>query len=155
MKKIYFIFLLLCSMSAWAQVQIAPLATASSRFRQTRTSAMLQEPEIRMGSFEFSAPDEIRWIYDGLENLRLPDQMLALIKQAVSGRMEGAEELFQMEWNEQELTMVPRKKQMKRFFSSIRIVFAADGVARQVLLTEPTGDTTTIEFINIKYTITH
>ncbi len=108
-----------------------------------------------MGSFEFSAPDEIRWIYDGLENLRLPDQMLALIKQAVSGRMEGAEELFQMEWNEQELTMVPRKKQMKRFFSSIRIVFAADGVARQVLLTEPTGDTTTIEFINIKYTITH
>lgn len=151
-KKILLILFIMCA-SAHAQVRVAQLASASSRFRQVRSSALLQEPEVRMGSFEFAAPDAIRWVYDGLENLQMPDQMLAMIRQSVSGNMQDLDALFAVEWSQQQLTMIPRRKQMKRFFTSIRIVFAADGVAREVVLTEPTGDTTTIEFINISYTL--
>lgn len=153
MKKFYLLLVLICSVSLNAQVSVARLATATARFKQVRTSSMLKEPEVRMGSFEFAAPDQIKWVYDGLENLQLPEQMLGLIRQAVSGNMDDIDNMFQTEWKDKELTMTPKKKQMKRFFASIRIKFSSDGVARQVILTEPSGDITSIEFINIRYTV--
>lgn len=140
-------------LSANAQVSVTHIETAASRFKQVRTSAMLQEPEIRMGSFEYVAPDSIQWVYDGIENLRLPEQMLELIRQAVSGNTDRLNDMFLTEWEDATLTLIPQKKQMKRFFSSIQIIFSPDGVAHHVILTEPTGDITSIEFINIRYTI--
>lgn len=153
MRRRLIYMMLLVSLAANAQLQVAQLETATSRFRQVRTSAMWQEPETRMGTFEYAAPDQIRWTYDGLENLQLPEQMRTLIRQAVSGRIEGINELFHTEWQEMTLTMTPRKKPMRRLFSSIQIVFSPNGVARQVILTEPSGDVTAIEFVNIRYTI--
>lgn len=141
-----------CSIAASAQLQVARLETATSRFKQIRTSTMLQAPETRIGTFEYEAPNQIKWIYDGYENLQLPEQMLGLICQAVSGNTEDLNDMFLTEWEEQTLTMTPRKKQMKRFFSLIQIIFSSDGVAHQVILTEPSGDVTAIEFINIRYT---
>lgn len=152
MKKWLIYIAFCCSVTTNAQLQVARLETATSRFKQIRTSTMLQTPETRYGMFEYTAPDQIKWIYDGLENLQLPEQMLGLIRQAVSGNMEGINEMFFTEWEKQTLTMTPRKKQLKRFFSTIQIIFSPDGVAHQVILTEPSGDVTAIEFINIRYT---
>lgn len=152
MKKILLLIFICASLAAQAQVKVTMIQTASSRFRQTRTSMMLEKPEIRQGSFRFIAPDSICWKYDGLDNVRLPEQMLGFIRQAVSGDMAAAEGSFNISWKDKTMILTPIKKQIKRFFTNIHIVFNDKGVAREVRLIEPSGDETLIEFINLQYT---
>lgn len=145
---LFFFISLFCS----AQVQVKQLNRAESRFRQTRTSSMLEKPEVRNGYFLFIAPDSICWKYDGMENIQLPKPMLALIRQAVSGNIEAAKKAFNISWKGSNMVLIPLKNQVKRFFSSITIVFGNEGVAKKVELVEPNGDTTEIEFLKLKYT---
>lgn len=151
-KYILFIFLFVVSLTIQAEVQIALLKNAEANFKQTRTSMVLAEPIIQRGSFAYVAPDSICWKYDKLENLRLPEQMLSLIKQAVSGDLESAKSTFETKWDKQALTLVPKKKQIQKIFQQITILFDTNGVATKVYLDEPNGDQTKIEFINMKYT---
>lgn len=112
-------------------------------FRQTRTSAMLEKPEVLTGHMHYVAPDEITWRYDGAEATPLPAPILGYIRTMVT-----TENAVTDGWIE----VTPLPKQVKRFFSSIRI-FLKDGVAHEVILTEPNGDQTKIEFINPQYKI--
>lgn len=153
MRKTLICIFTLLSLTLSAQVKVARLAQAESTFRQVRTSALLDRPEQRTGHFRYTAPDMIEWKYDGLENLQFPEQMLGFIRQAVSGDMDAAAAIFDIQWSDMTATMLPKKKQMRRFFEKIEIVFVKEGVARRVILTEPSGDTTEIEFINLKYNI--
>lgn len=150
-KYILFIFLFV-SLTIQAEVQIALLRKAEANFKQTRTSMVLTEPIVQRGFFAYVAPDSICWKYDELDNLRLPEQMLSLIKQAVSGDLESAKNTFETKWDKQALTLVPKKKQIQKIFQQIIILFDTNGVATKVYLEEPNGDQTKIEFINMKYT---
>jgi len=133
-----------------AEVPIAEVKTVDADFVQTRVSMALNEPVSQKGHFQFVAPDSIDWRYSNI-SAQLPEQMLSMIKQAVSGQTEQLEQLFLMSWDNNKLTLSPKKKQMQRFFSKIIIDFTSKGVAQQVLLVEPTGDTTKIEFLNMRY----
>lgn len=133
-----------------AQVPIAKVKKADADFLQTRTSVALNEPICQKGHFQFIAPDSIEWRYSNV-SAQLPEQMLGMIKQAVSGQTQQLEQMFSMAWDKNKLTLTPKKKQMQRLFSKIVIDFTSKGVAQQVLLLEPIGDTTKIEFLNMKY----
>ena len=136
----------------YGQVQIKQLKMAESRFCQTRTSSMLGKPEVMNGYFRFVAPDSVCWKYDGLDNVKLPKQMLELIRQSVSGDMQSVNEAFKIIWQDDNMVMMPLKNQIKRFFTSIIIMFDKEGVAKKIILLEPNGDTTEIEFLKLKYT---
>lgn len=112
-------------------------------FRQTRTSAMLAEPQILTGHMHYAAPNELTWQYDGAEQSPLPPQLLEYIRTMVA-----AESAVKDGWVE----VSPLPKQVKRFFSSIKILMK-NGVAHEVILTEPNGDQTKIEFITPQYTL--
>jgi len=152
MRKYITLSLVILSLSVHAEVEIALLKSAESQFKQIRTSAVLTDPLIQMGKFAYYAPDSIYWKYDGLDNVQLPEQMLSLIRQAVSGNMASVNGTFETTWHEQKLTLIPKKKQISKFFKQIDIYFNAAGVATTVILSEPSGDQTQIEFINMKYT---
>lgn len=152
MRHILLILFLAIGLTTAAQVQPRQLKRAESSFRQTRISVMLENPEVREGSFLYIAPDSIRWCYDGMENVKLPKQMLSLIRQAVSGDVQTVKSMFRISWHGNDMMLTPLKNQVKRFFSTIKVTFTNDGVAKRVLLTEPNGDTTEIEFLKLKYT---
>lgn len=151
MKKYILLYIALYGLNASAQVEIALLKNAQAEFMQTRKSMVLTEPIVQRGTFVYIAPDSICWKYDGLENVNLPEQMLSLIKQAVSGNMDSTKGIFDMVWHGKCLTLIPKKKQISKFFKQISIHFNTTGVATKVCLEEPKGDQTEIEFINMKY----
>ncbi|MBO7502095.1 MAG: outer membrane lipoprotein carrier protein LolA [Paludibacteraceae bacterium] len=143
--------LLICSTCLPAQVEIARIRSAESPFRQTRTSTMLLTPQQVTGQFGYIAPDSIAWKYQENTSIHIPQQMLQLIRQSVSGDILAIQRNFQMEWEGRKLSLRPSKKQIQRFFRLIRIEFTQDGVAKTVELFEPNGDKTEIEFTNMKY----
>lgn len=112
-------------------------------FRQTKTSSMLAEPQILTGHMHYVAPDEITWQYDGAEQSSLPPQLIDYIRAMVTSEsavMDG--------W----VDVSPLPKQVKRVFSSVKMLMK-NGVAHEVILTEPNGDQTKIEFITPQYTL--
>lgn len=151
-KQLTYLFLLF-SVVLHAEGKVAVLQTAQARFTQTRTSSLLEEPIVQTGFFAYVAPDSITWIYDGQQNAMIPEPMLAFIKQAVSGDVLTAKSTFDVQWEAETLVLTPLKKQIKRFFTSIRIRFDNDGVATDLLLEEPNLDQTQIVFTNMKYSI--
>lgn len=152
MKKLLFIlcWLPFCAI-AWAQSQVAP-KHIDADFRQVRSSAMLQTDQVLTGRFVFDAPDRIQWKYNGGVEARLPEQMLRFISRAVGGGFLQSDEDFEVSRQGDMLTLTPKKKQLKKMFSSIVIRFSAQtGIAEEVLMTETGGDSTTIYFTNIHY----
>lgn len=153
MKKYIFFVLITISLSVNAEVKVALLKDAEARFKQTRTTMVVTEPIVQTGTFVYMAPDSICWKYDGMEKVQLPKQMLTFIRQAVSGDFNSTKDAFDTRWDEQKLTLTPLKKQIKKFFSKIDILFNSAGVATTICLEEPNGDLTKIEFIKMKYNI--
>ncbi len=109
-------------------------------FVQTRTSDLLVEPQVVTGHMRFEAPEKIVWQYDGRAEARLPEQMLTHIRSLIV-----SEQYKEDGW--QTINQLP--KQMRKMFSEIKILIK-NKVATEVILTEPTGDTTRIEFRNEK-----
>ena len=143
----------MCPIIADAQMKVTRLASAQASFRQTKESLAFSQADVQYGDFKFVAPDSILWRYNSNNVVRMPSQMLALIKLTIEGDESALESVFLSSWQGKTLSLIPRNKQMKRFFSSILIRFANSGVAEQVVLTEPNGDTTKIDFLNMKYTL--
>lgn len=112
-------------------------------FRQTRISAILENPQVVTGHMHYAAPNDIDWRYDGAESASLPPQILNYIRTMVT-----KESAVSDGWVEVE----PLPKQVKKMFSSIRILMKG-GVAHEVILIEPNGDQTKIEFLKPQYTI--
>lgn len=112
-------------------------------FRQTRTSVLLEKPQVVTGHMHYAAPDNIEWRYDGAESASLPPQILNYIRTMVATESTASDG-----WVE----VAPLPKQVKKMFASIRILMKG-GVAHEVVLTEPNGDQTKIEFLNPQYTI--
>lgn len=151
MKRLVLYLLMLLPTLAAAQVKVARLKTAEADFKQTRISEMLTKPQVLTGKFAYSAPSTISWQYAGGQDMQLPEAMLGFISKAVSGEFAEENDSFTAEWDGSNLLLTPKKKQIRRFFSSILLTFNQKGVAQRVVLTEPTGDRTEIEFNNMKY----
>lgn len=109
-------------------------------FIQTRTSQMLSAPEVTKGHVRFEEPEQLTWTYEGQSAAALPPRMLDYIRQFIV-----AEDNPTDGWHD----LSPLPKQVSRMFSKISIRYEG-GIAREVLLTEPSGDTTSIRFINPK-----
>lgn len=112
-------------------------------FQQTRTSSLLDQPQVLTGHMYYAAPDTIRWTYDGADAVALPPQMLRYIQTMIATHNETAEG-----W----ITVSPLPKQAKRLFQQIQLRMSG-GVAREVVLTEHGGDETRILFLNPTYRI--
>jgi len=143
--------LVVLSVPLCAQVKLARVSSASSAFRQTRVDALLDQPQVLTGKFSYQAPDRVEWKYDGGTQMQLPPQMLSFIGQAVSGKLQDSNDMFSVAWQGNTMVLTPVKKSVKKMFSSIRITFTQSGVAKTVVLEEPAGDATTIEFLSMQY----
>lgn len=119
-------------------------------FVQTRTMAVLSEPIVQRGHFRYLYPDSVSWIYEGQTALSMPQQMASLINRIATGDTTALQTAFRIEKEGNEWRLYPIKKQMSRLFSSLQIRLGDLGAAEQVIMTEPTGDETRIDFNHIQ-----
>ncbi|MBR3648196.1 MAG: outer membrane lipoprotein carrier protein LolA [Paludibacteraceae bacterium] len=139
-KTLYIVLLLLLSVPAMAYSHI------EARFRQVRESSMFVEPQVLTGSFAYTVPDRVRWQYDSGIQATLPEPMLRFITGAVDGSYAQDNDDFVVEQTADSLSLTPKKSRLKKLFSHILIRFGQNGLAEQVVMTEPAGDITTITF---------
>ncbi len=123
------------------------IVSLQADFVQTKTSAMLTEPQVSTGHMTYRAPDYMQWAYispqqlvweiDGEQSNVNPQiqKLLRMIMSSVAGNSADDPKL---------------QKESKRLFREVNITMDASGqVARHVELIEKNGDTTTIEFTNV------
>ena len=123
------------------------IVSLQADFVQTKTSAMLAEPQVSTGHMTYRAPDYMQWAYltpqqlvweiDGEQSNVNPQiqKLLRMIMSSVAGNSADDPKL---------------QKESKRLFREVNITMDASGqVARHVELIEKNGDTTTIEFTNV------
>jgi len=126
---------------------LAVIVSLEADFVQTKTSAMLAEPQVSTGHMTYRAPDYMQWAYispqqlvweiDGEQSNVNPQiqKLLRMIMSSVAGNSADDPKL---------------QKESKRLFREVNITMDASGqVARHVELIEKNGDTTTIEFTNV------
>lgn len=122
------------------------LTHLDATFRQVRESSMLTEAQVLTGRFTFDAPDHVVWQYDSGAQATLPAPILKFISGAVSGSLLQENEDFQVIQNESLLVLTPKRNRLRKLFDRIEIRLDKDGIAEQVVMHEPTGDTTSITF---------
>ena len=120
-----------------------------AQFRQVRESSMLNEPQVLTGQFEYDVPDRVSWTYDSGVQAQLPESMLRFIAKAVDGSYLQQSDDFVVEQTHNAVTLTPKKPRLKKLFSRIVIRFDQNGLAEQVVMTDATGDITTITFMNM------
>ena len=116
-------------------------------FVQTKSSAMLNEPQVSTGHMSYRAPDYMQWAYtspqplvweiDGEQSNVNPQiqRLLRMILSSVAGNNTDNPQL---------------QRESKRLFRSVDIQMDESGeVAKRVELVEKNGDTTVIEFSNV------
>ena len=142
MKKMFIIVFLALSLVLDAQ----EIVHLDGRFRQVRESSMLSDVQVLTGRFVFDAPDRVSWTYDNGIKTTLPEPFLRFIGGTVNGTYLEENEDFAVSRTDKSLTLVPKKKRLQKLFSKIEITLDQRGIAEQVVMTEPTGDKTTITF---------
>ena len=126
---------------------LAVIVSLEADFVQTKSSAMLTEPQVSTGHMAYRAPDYMQWAYtspqplvweiDG-ENTNVNPQiqrLLRMILSSVAGNNTDDPQL---------------QRESKHLFRSVNIEMdEASEVAKRVELIEKNGDTTVIEFSNV------
>lgn len=132
-------------MLAWI---IAVIVSLEADFVQTKSSAMMSEPQVSTGHMVYRAPDYMQWAYltpqalsweiNGAESNVNPQiqKLLRMIMASVSGEAQDDPKL---------------QKESKKLFREVTITMdERNEVAKRVELIEKNGDTTVIEFKNVK-----
>ena len=151
MKRVVIIALLHCAfIGVLGSTIVQPTSCNNHRatFRQTRYAVALTEPIVQTGLFVYIAPDSVLWQYDGMKAMTLPPAMKSLIRLAVQGDTTAMMQAFDVQRQGNTLTLIPKKKQLQRLFTSLQMTLDKQGAAKQVILNEPNGDRTEIEFFN-------
>lgn len=117
-------------------------------FVQTKTSALMLEPQVSTGHMSYRSPDYLRWAYDkpqvlvwemnGQETNVNPQvqKLLRMIMASVSGEAQDDAKM---------------QRESRRLFRSVNIVMdERNGVAQRVEMIEKNGDITLIEFSNVQ-----
>ena len=129
---------------------IAIIVSLEADFVQTKSSALMNEPQVSTGHLTYRAPDYMRWAYttpnalvweiDGEQSNVNPQiqKLLRMIMTSIAG----------------EATDDPKmQKESKKLFREVNIIMDEQReVARRVEMTEKNGDITVIEFKNVHTT---
>ena len=116
-------------------------------FTQTKTVALMNEPQVSTGHLSYRSPDYIRWAYvtpqttvwevNGAQSNVSPhvQRLLRMIMASISGQATDDTQL---------------QRESKKLFRSVHITMDEEkGVAKRVEMVEKNGDTTIIEFTNV------
>ena len=127
---------------------ISIILSLEADFVQTKTSALMLEPQVSTGHMSYLSPDYLRWAYDkpqvlvwemnGQETNVNPQvqKLLRMIMASVSGEAQDDAKM---------------QRESKRLFRSVNIVMDENNeVAKRVEMIEKNGDTTLIEFSNVQ-----
>lgn len=127
---------------------ISIILSLEADFVQTKTSALMLEPQVSTGHMSYRSPDYLRWAYDkpqvlvwemnGQETNVNPQvqKLLRMIMASVSGDAQDDAKM---------------QRESKRLFRSVNIVMdERNEVAQCVEMIEKNGDITLIEFSNVQ-----
>ena len=126
---------------------IAVILSLEADFVQTKSSALMSEPQVATGHMSYRAPDYMLWAYETPEAMRWEidgqksnvnpqvQKLLRMIMRSIAGEATDDPAL---------------QKESKKLFRDIRITMdERNEVARRVEMTEKNGDMTIIEFTNV------
>ncbi|MBQ3998732.1 MAG: outer membrane lipoprotein carrier protein LolA [Paludibacteraceae bacterium] len=126
---------------------IAVIMSLEADFTQTKTVALMNEPQVSTGHLSYRSPDYIRWAYvtpqttvwevNGAQSNVSPhvQRLLRMIMASISGQATDDAQL---------------QRESKKLFRSVHITMDEEkGVAKRVEMVEKNGDTTIIEFTNV------
>ncbi len=155
------------------------IQSLSCQFTQTKQSSLLVDNAVAKGEMSYSRPKSMRWEYTspytyalvvegdslsmtGAEGNKKPNQnanrmmkeMSSLIIGSINGERLFDERTFSINIYEEtgcyRVKMNPKRKDMQRMFQNITFLFGSDDyTVRSVVLTEKSGDATTINFENV------
>ena len=126
---------------------IAFIVSLEADFVQTKTMAMMSEPQVSKGHLVYRAPDYMQWAYtspqklvwemDG-KNSNVNPQIQKLLRMIMSSIAGNGQEDAQLQ------------RESRKLFRSVNITMDGQNkVAQRVELVEKNGDTTIIEFSNV------
>lgn len=154
------------------------IQSLSCQFTQTKQSSLLVDNAEAKGKMSYSRPKSMRWEYtspysyalvvegDSLSMTgngtastnqkanRMMKEMSSLIIGSINGERLFDERTFSINIYEEtgcyRVKMNPKRKDMQRMFQNITFLFGSDDyTVRSVVLTEKSGDATTIKFENL------
>ena len=154
------------------------IQSLSCQFTQTKQSSLLVDNAVAKGKMSYSRPKSMRWEYtspysyalvvegDSLSMTgngtastnqkanRMMKEMSSLIIGSINGERLFDERTFSINLYEEtgcyRVKMNPKRKDMQRMFQNITFLFGSDDyTVRSVVLTEKSGDATTINFENV------
>lgn len=126
---------------------IAFIVSLEADFVQTKTVAMMSEPQVSKGHLVYRAPDYMQWAYsspqklvwemDG-KNSNVNPQIQKLLRMIMSSIAGNGQEDAQLQ------------RESRKLFRSVNITMDGQNeVAQRVELVEKNGDSTVIEFSNV------
>ena len=154
------------------------IQSLSCQFTQTKQSSLLVDNAVAKGKMSYSRPKSMCWEYtspysyalvvegDSLSMTgngtastnqkanRMMKEMSSLIIGSINGERLFDERTFSINIYEEtgcyRVKMNPKRKDMQRMFQNITFLFGSDDyTVRSVVLTEKSGDATTINFENV------
>ena len=155
------------------------IQSLSCLFTQTKQSSLLVDNAVSKGKMNYSRPKSMRWEYtspysyalvvegDSLSMVkngniaeanqkanRMMKEMSSLIIGSINGERLFDERTFSINIYEEigcyMVKMTPKRKDMQRMFQNMTFLFGSDDyTVRSVVLTEKSGDATTINFENV------
>ena len=126
---------------------LSVILNLTADFTQTKSVAMIREPQVSKGKMVYRAPDYLKWEYtspnavvwemNAQESNVSPQiqNLLRMIMASISGAEESDDKL---------------RRESKKLFRSVNVIMDEQRkVAQRVELTDKNGDTTIIEFSNV------
>ena len=126
---------------------LSVILNLTADFTQTKSVAMMREPQVSQGKMVYRAPDYLKWEYtspnavvwemNGQESNVSPQiqNLLRMIMASISGAEESDDKL---------------RRESKKLFRSVNVIMDEQTkVAQRVELIDKNGDTTIIEFSNV------
>lgn len=160
-------------------LSVKKVGRMSCTFVQTKESSLLDEKSVSSGTMHYMAPDKVRWEYTApfsgifimngngavfgtegkmqkvdLARNRMFRSISRIMFLGLSGSPLASDENYQVQINDSgdmaEAVLVPRKKDMARVVSCVRLyVRKSDSMVVCIVMEEPGGDVTRIELHDI------
>lgn len=120
-------------------------------FVQTRHSSLLAEDMVSRGKMTLNAPEILVWEYSAPSQKRSEVKLAGNARYAAMSRKGDFSRTVLGGNGEWKICLKPLKRDLKQLFSSIEVwMDAASGEYSKVILTETSGDSTTLEFSNVR-----
>lgn len=135
-----------------AKVELSPAEIGSLKcdFTQTKHTSLLDEDLVSKGHVTIDAPKTIVWeVTSPYQKVSTIDISSDKRMQAMSRKAEFSKKVYVSD-KKYKVVLTPLKRDLKQLFKTIEATFLENGDAEKVVMTDSAGDTTTIEFRNVK-----